>query len=369
VRAELQPALLERARKGPPLLVTGPPGAGKTTLLLDLADALRRTGSVPVYLDLFGAAASPERFVANALRALPAESFGTRLAQAVEIRRIAESGRARGSEAVDALFRLLSSLDEAQGKPVVLLLDEATEIRSLAYFKSLRDAPARLGAALLARRRGTILATSFPTTARGLWSFETLALEPLTAEGLRPLAGAASDAVARASFGWPRYVRILLETRPRGAHDVAAAWAAEMTPGGRLESLARATHESLLLRSRGYGICKAVLQIVAQDEDLTLTQLVPKVGRTPGATRDYLQWLIAVDALKMVKKRYSYVDGLVRQWVRLHGRGTPATAAEIAAAARGLVAGEAAAEPILPVEPVTAAAAAAARRDSLIEID
>jgi hypothetical protein len=365
VRAELQPLLLERARAGPPILVTGPPGAGKTTLLLDLADALRAAGSVPVYLDLFGAAASPERFVAAALRALPAESFGPRLAQAVEIRRLAESGRARAHEGVEGLFRLLSGLDEALGRPVVLLVDEATEIRSLAYFKGLRDVPARFGAALQARRRGTILATSFPSAARALWPFESVALGPLGAEAFRALAGPAAEAVARASFGWPRYARVLLDARPRRPEDVAVAWAEEMARGGRLESLARATHESLLLRSRGYGISKAVLQVVAQDEGLTLTQLVPKVGRTPGATRDYLQWLIGVDALKMVKKRYSYVDGLVRLWVRLHGRGTPASAAEIAGVARSLVADDATQATATAVVPEPAAS----RRDSLIEID
>lgn len=371
MRAQLQPALLERARQGPPLLLTGPPGAGKTTLLLELAERLREAGLVPVYLDLFGAAASPERFVANALRALPAESFGARLAQAVEIRRIAESGRARGNDAVDALFRLWSALDETQGRSVVLLFDEATEIRSLAYFKGLRDVPARFAAALAARRRGTLLATSFPTAARGFWSFDTLALEPLGAEALRPLAGSAADAIARLSFGWPRYVRVLLDARPGSAADVAEAWAAEMTPGGRLEAMARATHESLLLRSRGYGICKAVLQIVAQDEGLTLTQLVPRVGRTPGATRDYLQWLVGVDVLRMTRKRYGYVDGMVRQWVRLHGRGTPATRAEIATAARGLVGGESAAATPPPAasEAAESVESVAARRDSLIEID
>jgi hypothetical protein len=323
---------------------------------------------VPVYLDLFGAASSPQRFVGSALHALRAESFGSRLGQALEIRRLAEADRTRGGEAVEALFRLWTGLDEAQGRRVVLLLDEATEIRSLAYFKGLRDVGARFGAALLARRRGTILASSFPTAARAAWGFEALALQPLGGEALRPLFGPAAEAVARACFGWPRYVRVFLDAPPRSPAEVAALWAAEMSPGGRLESLARATHESLLLRSRGYGISKAVLQIVALEEGLTLTELVPRVGRTPGATRDYLQWLVGVDALRMIKKRYAYVDGLLRHWVRLHGRGAPAPPTEIQATAHTLAYGEPpttpeAAESAVAPEPV------AARRDSLIEID
>lgn len=371
MRAELRASLLARAREGPPLLVSGPPGAGKTTLLLELAAQLTRDGAVPVYLDLFGAASSPERFANSALRALPVESFGARLPQALEIRSLAEGGRARGAEAVQALLRLLASLDEAQGRRVVLLLDEVTEIRSLAYFAGLRGVHEPFAAALRARRRGTLLATSFPTAARRLWAFEILPLPPLTADELRAKAGAAAEAVACASFGWPRYARVLLDAAPRSPEDVVAAWADAMALGGRLEVLARATHESLLLRSRGYGISKAVLQAVAHEEGLNLTALVPRLGRTPGAVRDYLQWLVGVDALRMVKKRYVYVDGLLRLWVRLHGRGTAATPAEIDAAGRALVAGEAAPTVQGPEAPAAAAEvdAAVARRDSLIEID
>ena len=78
MRDELRASLLVRAREGPPLLLTGPPGAGKTALLLDLAALLSREGLVPVYLDLFTAASSPERLVNAALHALPVESFGAR---------------------------------------------------------------------------------------------------------------------------------------------------------------------------------------------------------------------------------------------------------------------------------------------------
>ncbi len=368
MRAELEPALLERALTGPPLLVTGPPGAGKTTLLTQLCERLLEAGQVPVYLDLFGAASSPQRFVASALHALRAESFGSRLAQAVEIRRLAEADRTHGSDAVEALFRLWAGLDEAQGRRVVLLLDEATEIRSLAYFKGLRDVAVRFGAALLARRRGTILTTSFPTAARALWSLDAHPLPPLGPEALRPLAGPAADAIARASFGWPRYARVFLDAGPRTARDVADLWAREMSHGGRLENMARATHEALLLRSRGYGICKAVLQIVALEEGLNLTQLVPRVGRTPGATRDYLHWLVGVDALRMTKKRYAYVDGMLRHWVRLHGRGAPASRTEIQATAQALVSGAPAAAPGDAPE-ADDLESVAAKRDSLIEID
>src|SRR6185295_14243661 len=120
---------------------------------------------------------------------------------------------------------------------------------------------------------------------------------------------------------------------------LAVAWAEEMAKGGRLELMGHHTYETLLLRSRGYGISKAALDAVAREEGLNLKALVARLGRTPGATRDYLQWLVGVDALRMQGKRYFYVDGMVRQWVRLHATGRPATAGAIRDAADGLLSG------------------------------
>src|SRR5262245_60936978 len=138
-----------------------------------------------------------------------------------------------------------------------------------------------------------------------------------------------------------------------------------MSLGGRLEAACRHTYESLLLRSRGYGMSKAVLAAVAEEEGLNLTALVARIGRTPGAVRDYLQWLVGVDALRMTRKRYSYVDGLLRLWVRLHARGVPPSTDEIARAAREAVGGGAPEE----AEPAPVVVAVPARRDSLMEID
>jgi hypothetical protein len=388
-RADLEEALGRRARAGPPLLLAGPPGAGKTTLLLRLRERLAAEGWLPVYLDLMGAASSPDRFVLTALDVLPAEPLARHLAEATRVRTLATAGRTRSGDAVRALFAFWQSLDLAGGRPVALLLDEATEIRSLAYFPELRQVAHAFGQALATRRRGTILATSFPTQARAFWpGMEALACRPFTVVDLMQATGldepTAAD-VVRLTFGWPAYVRVLLERHAAGSRLVDA-WVAEMAPGANLESTCRHTYESLLLRSRGYGISKAALQAVAREEGLNLTALVDRLGRTPGATRDYLQWLVGVDALRMVKKRYLYVDGLLRVWVHLHARGIPPSRRAIEEAGRELLARdqpvatpaaapatdaavrEPAPEPDVsgeePAQPI-----APTRRDTLIEID
>jgi len=159
----------------------------------------------------------------------------------------------------------------------------------------------------------------------------------------------------------PAYIDVLLDAVRAGAH-VERAWPAAMARGGRLERPCRHTYETLLLRSRGYGMSKAVLAAVATEEGLNLTALVGRLGRTPGAIRDYLGWLLAVDALRATRKRYYYVDGMLRLWVRLHARGVRATDEEILACARELLA---TAAPAPSSEPV----AAASRHQGLMEID
>jgi hypothetical protein len=358
-------ALAEHALHAPPILVTGPPGAGKTTLLLETAEGVRSRGWEPVYLDLMGAASSPERFVRTAVQSLPPSMRNERATDVARILGHAEGGKDHAAEAVRALFALWSSLDTAGGRPVVLILDEATEIRSLAYFAGLREVDAPFLSAVTARPRGTILATSMPTTARRLWpALAALPLEPLAARDVEHSlsSGGLVDAgrLAAAGFGLPCYMDALLDG-VRGGGDVERAWVAGMARGGRLERLCRHTYETLLLRSRGYGMSKAVLGAVADEEGLNLTALVARLGRSPGAIRDYLGWLLGVDALRMTGKKYFYVDGLVRWWVRLHGGGIIPTDAQLEAAAREVLSGA--------LDPEPAVAKAARRNERLMEID
>jgi hypothetical protein len=364
--------LAERTRRPGPAFLTGPPGAGKTTLLLRVKALLEGSGWTCIYLDLMAAASSPDRFVTAALDVMPAEAFGGRLPEAVRIRRLASSGREHEAAAVDALFALWASLPATGARPVALLLDEATEIRSLSYFKGLREVHRPFAEALARRGAGTLCATSYPSHARRLWpDLDAIEAAPLAAADVAAAldrAGLAGDPglLVAATAGWARYVRILLDALAE-RRDPVAAWAEEMAPGGRLDLACRHTYEALLLRSRGYGMSKAVLATVADEEGLNLTALVGLLGRTPGAVRDYLVWLVGVDALRMVKKKYFFVDAVLRAWVRLHGRGRPPSAAELRQAALAMTAAPVTGTP--PDPPPADDAPAAPRHDRLMEID
>ena len=54
-------------------------------------------------------------------------------------------------------------------------------------------------------------------------------------------------------------------------------------------------YELRLHRARGYGALKAILEILSEQEPLTLTEISKRLGRTPGSTKDYLSWLEDVD--------------------------------------------------------------------------
>jgi hypothetical protein len=100
-------------------------------------------------------------------------------------------------------------------------------------------------------------------------------------------------------------------------------------PGGALDGWCQFCYELRLHRARGYGALKAILDILAGEEPLTLTEISQRLHRTPGSTKDYLSWLEDVDLVGSRQKRYSFADPLLRLWVRLRCRPTPPGADEV----------------------------------------
>jgi hypothetical protein len=178
--------------------------------------------------------------------------------------------------------------------------------------------------------------------------FEVIHMPALTAEdtldmlGLAAMPGAGdasggtdADYLARTvqalADGRPAYVRALADEltvmREHGGggpavSDPIGALAALMATEGRLSKHCSFCYELRLHRARGYGALKAILEILGEDEGLTLTEISQRLQRTPGSTKDYLSWLEDVDLVTARQKRYSFTDPLLRVWVRLHCRAT-----------------------------------------------
>jgi hypothetical protein len=253
--------------------------------------------------------------------------------------------------AFDRTLGFLASARTADGRPATFLLDEVLELRTFENFPGLRSALRDLIGILPHSTNRFVLTTRY--VSRGLRllrdagpQFEVIHVPPLgvdevraamAASRRRPVSGDDED-VARAvhalADGRPRYVRTILDAMlamdQGGGSDPMSALSALLAPGGQLAVLCQFSYELRLHRARGYGALKAILDVLAQEEPLTLTEISHRLHRTPGSTKDYLSWLEDVDLITCRQKRYTFADPLLRLWVRLHCRPAPPTDDELA---------------------------------------
>ena len=344
-------AALDASPSRIPVLVGGC-GSGRTTLLHQIKERLGRTGAL--YLDVERSATTPERF----LKAIVASSPFP----------VTEPAPAGARAAFDATLGFLTRAKNGSGEPVTILLDEFLELRTFESFPGLRRVLYDLVDGLSASGNRFVLTSRYVARTLRLLRdrsarFEVIHMPAMTTEDTldviaqmaaqaagRPMIdvaslGAAQDAdllartVQALADGRPAYVRALAEelttmrAQGRGgpsAGDPIGALAALMSAEGRLAKLCHFTYELRLHRARGYGALKAILEILGEDEGLTLTEISHRLQRTPGSTKDYLSWLEDVDLVTARQKRYSYTDPLLRAWVRLHCRATAPTEDDLA---------------------------------------
>jgi len=377
-------AALDASPSRIPVLVGGC-GSGRTTLLQQIKERLGRTGAL--YLDVERSATTPERF----LKAIVATSPFP----------VSQPAPGSARAAFDATLELFRGAKSGSGEPVTILLDEFLELRTFESFPGLRRVLYELVDGLSTSGNRFVLTSRYVARTLRLLRdksarFEVIHVPPMTAEDTLDLLarvagkpidaslGAAQEAdylartVQALSDGKPAYVRALAEEltamREMGnggpsAGDPIGALAALMSVDGRLARLCHFTYELRLHRARGYGALKAILEILGEEEGLTLTEISQRLQRTPGSTKDYLSWLEDVDLVIARQKRYSYADPLLRAWVRLHCRPTAPTDDDLAREVHRY------ALPRLPqqqdpqVAPAEAAYAMTAAPSGIIEID
>ena len=321
--------LLAALEAGPPRVpvVVGGCGSGRTSLLERLRE---RLGPATVLVDLERTATTPERCLSSVLGALRGHAASP------------DGGEpAPGARtAFDRLCRLFARARGTEGGPVTFLMDEILEIRTFESFPGLRNAFARFRQSLCDSRNRFVLTTRFAARTVRLFRDSTGPFEFVHLPGLTPaevrtvladlgLDGAehrrrdTAGLVHALTAGRPRYVRLIAEAAAaRGAGPVDAL-AAGMRPGAHLATACRLSCELRLHRARGRGALAAILHVLAADEPLRLTEIAARLGRTPGAARDYLGSLQDVDLIEARGNRYRYVDPLLRLWVRLHARAAP----------------------------------------------
>jgi DNA-binding GntR family transcriptional regulator len=242
----------------------------------------------------------------------------------------------------------LASARTAGGDRVTLLLDEVLELRTFESFPGMRHAFHELLTSLVAAGNRFVLSTRYAHRAgRALAEqpdgFLVVHLTPigvdearqmlLSALGHAPHPGQtwldeSARLVAAFAEGRPAYARALAETlaadtRRHGEADPISSLCAQLSADGAIAARCQRPYEERLHRARGYGALKAILELLAEEEPLSLTEIAVRLGRTPGSTRDYLSWLEDVDLVGSARKRYRFLDPLLRVWVRLYCRPAP----------------------------------------------
>jgi hypothetical protein len=319
-------------------VIPGGCGTGRTWLLQRVRDRIGRGAAQ--YVDVERSVTTPERFLEAVVSSSPFPRHG------------GERAPATAREAFDALRSFFDTARAPGGAPCTFLLDEVLELRTFESFPGLRHVLRDLLDSLSASPNRFVLTTRYVARAHRLLRdatsrFEVIHQPALTAAEVRDVLAPAfngyeqtptdvrdyvSRTVLSLTDGRATYVRAIAEMMGQmgpGAEPVGAL-AALLSPGAALERWCRFCYELRLHRARGYGALKAILDILADQEPLTLTAISLRLHRTPGSTKDYLSWLEDVDLVMSRQKRYSFVDPMLRLWVRLHCRPTPPAEEDIA---------------------------------------
>ena len=308
-------------------VILGGCGTGRTSLLLRLRDRIGR--SAAQYIDVERCATTPERFLAAVTSTSPFRWHGS------------DTVPTSAREAFDALLAFFDTARAPGGEPCTFLLDETLELRTFESFPGLRHVIRELVDALADSPNHFVLTTRYVARAHRLLRDATARFEVMHVTSLQP--SDVTDVLAPVFGGYERmatddrdylgravqaltdgrvaYVKAIGNEMAQHARHVGSdqrAHRAPLTATVRSTQWCRFCYELRLHRARGYGALKAILDILAEEEGLTLTEISHRLRRTPGSTKDYLSWLEDVDLVVSRQKRYSFTDPLLRLWVRLH---------------------------------------------------
>ncbi len=106
------------------------------------------------------------------------------------------------------------------------------------------------------------------------------------------------------------------------ADDVSRAFVMEaLGRTGQIYNYCRYVYDVSLGRARGYGSLKAILQVLAEEDGLTLSEIARRVRRSAPTVREYLRALEEVDLVVAADDLYRYRDPVLRYWVAALIRG------------------------------------------------
>jgi hypothetical protein len=339
-------------------VVLGGCGSGRTTLLQQLRERIGRTSAQ--YIDVERTATTPERF----LRAVSSMSV-------FPVTDPSWTGTAGARAAFDATIGFLDRARTPSTGPATFLLDEFLELRTFESFPGLRRVLHDFADGIAVSDNRFVLTSRYIARSLRLLRdrsarFEVIHIPALTIEDTLDILGLVgagarqtesqppappdnlqaqeAEYLARTvqslADGRPVYVRAIADQlavmreqsgpATPASGDAISALIALLSLDARLTRQCAFSYELRLHRARGYGALKAILEILAEEEGLTLTEISQRLQRTPGSTKDYLSWLEDVDLVLSRQKRYAFADPVLRLWVRLYCRSSAPTIDDVA---------------------------------------
>lgn len=233
-------------------------------------------------------------------------------------------------------------------KKLVLFLDEFTEISTLSHYPPVREPLKHFRAALAGQTNvAYVVAGSAMTAMMKLFQspeaplflqFETLTLEPFGRQDAEVLMHKLASEyppevyaeVYRYTAGFPFYITALMQRIDRlqqGGETIIAdsvryAFLLEtLWRGGQIYNYCRYVYDLSLQRARGYGMLKAILQFLAEEQGFTLSEIARALRKSPSAVREYLRWLSEVDLVEERDRIYQFRDAVLRFWVAYTSKG------------------------------------------------
>lgn len=368
--------LKTRVLRGEPqrLAIWGQRRIGKTLLLKEFCARLleENWGGLLAYVDVETIASSPENFVLGYIghlllwvsgrwRGLPPAFLDPgSLAEAAassELRSIRQAVGALSSQLsqerpnrqalLSLAFQLPERVGQELGRPTLVILDEFCEILSLDKYEGVQVLPLFRG--LMEQSSiSYILAGSAMSAMRWMADnhesplfaqLDRLSLSVFTPDGVRELVGKMTtegyDAetigeITRLSGRHPYYVRCLvrrleslqrLHQLPPSPETVRYAFLIEtLSTEGSIYNFCRYVYDTSLHKAVGYGPLKAILQLLAEEEERP-ARMARRLKVSQPAVWGYLRRLEEVDLLVKENSTYRYRDQVLQFWVMASTRG------------------------------------------------